>query len=412
MFFPKSVGLSIHENDLILSKISQKFVKCAFESIVIKDFLLKDSLDIKLILNTQGYQAKETVLSWPREKTIVREVELPGSNIKALRDTISYQLDCFVLFSEDSIYYDIYPSTSSEYGEKAFIFAIKKEDLDSVISRFESLNINPNRVVISPLSFIPFVNEGKVIVIDKRADFYTFNLYTDSVLVNTSLIRKEDVLKEKIVESKPNKVILLSKECNDIVDYGKENIEVELWEDSKESLGAAVNGASEYLKGFNVLKISKKKFIPQSILAGALLLSIIAFAFFMPGIVKHKKEQTINIINNKLQELQPEVTAVSELKGEIAGLIETTNKVKELISYDNRRIDLLAELTGVIPDDTWVKQLSFKKDYFEMEGIGASGANVLTLLEYSPIFSQVRFTSSVSKNRDGKERFKIRGNTK
>jgi general secretion pathway protein L len=75
-------------------------------------------------------------------------------------------------------------------------------------------------------------------------------------------------------------------------------------------------------------------------------------------------------------------------------------------------VDILAKLTSALPDDTWIKQLSLKRDYFEIEGIGLSGSNVLTLLEDSPTFSQVRFTSSVLKDRDGKERFKIKGNIK
>ena len=67
-------------------------------------------------------------MSWPRDRTIVREIELPGSNIKELKESLPYQLDSFILFPEDVVYYDIHPSNSAEYGEKVFIFAIKKED--------------------------------------------------------------------------------------------------------------------------------------------------------------------------------------------------------------------------------------------------------------------------------------------
>jgi general secretion pathway protein L len=413
MFFPKSVGLSIHENDLVISKSSQKFLKCAFESMVVKDFLLRDSLDLKLIIDAQGYQSGEIVLSWPREKSIVREIELPGSSFNELKESISYQLDSFILFSEDDVYYDIYPSKSSEHGEKAFIFAVKKEELDGLISKLESLNISPSRIVISPLSFIPLVNSERVIIIDKYEDFYTFNSYTDSVLVNTSLIKNEDVLNDKIIESKPDKVILLDKEYGNVTDYGKDDVKTELWERDKESLGAAINGISEHLKGFNVLKVKKtKKVISQSILIGILSSLIIAFAFVIPAIIKHKKVLTINAIDAKIQELEPDATMASKLKDETDGLLATFSKLKEIINYDKPRIDILTKLTTALPDDTWIKQLSFERDYFEIEGIGLSAANVLTLLENSPAFIQVKLTTSVLKDRDGKERFKIKGNIK
>ena len=132
----------------------------------------------------------------------------------------------------------------------------------------------------------------------------------------------------------------------------------------------------------------------------------------LPGIIKHKKTQAINAINAKIQELGPDATMASKLKDETDSLLATFNKLKEITNYDKRRVDILAKLTSALPDDTWIKQLSLKRDYFEIEGIGLSGSNVLTLLEDSPTFSQVRFTSSVLKDRDGKERFKIKGNIK
>lgn len=411
MFFLKSVGLSIHENDLIISKVSQKLFNCAFESMVIKDFLLKDSLDLKLMIDAQGYDKQDIVLSWPREKTIVREVELPASSINELKESISYQLDSFILFTEEDVYYDIYASLSPEYGEKAFIFAIKKEDIDDLLLKFDSLSISPSRIIISPLSFIPLVN-NKTVVLDKNKDTYSYNLYMDSTLVETSLVRNLDALKEKIIESKPDTLVLPDKDFDNIAGLCNDDVSVESWEKNKESMGAAINGASEYLKGFDILRASRKKQVSQMVLTSVLSVLIIAFAFIIPGITKHKKMQAIDAIERKLNELRPDVTAVSDIKFEINNILETTEKLREIAHLAHRRVDLLSEITSVLPDDTWVKQLSFKRNDFEIEGIGLSGANILALLENSLIFKDVRFASSVTKDRGGKEKFKIKGSTK
>ncbi len=413
MFFPKSIGLSIHGNDLIISKTSQKFLKCASESTVVKDFLLKESLDLKLIIDARGFQTRDIILSWPREKTIVREIELPGSSINELRESISYQLDSFILFSEDDVYYDMYPSNSSEYGEKAFLFAIKKEELDEIISKLESSNLKPNRVIISPLSYVPLVNDNKVTVIEKFKDSYTFNLYMDSILVNTALARTEEDLKEKIYENKPDDVIFLVQERDDINDLNNDDMNVEYWERSKESLGAALNGLSECLNRFNVLKVKEgRRYVSQLTLTGMLSLLILAFAFILPGIIKHKKVESIRAIDARLEELHPKVMISSRFRDKIDSILETTSKIKDIVKNKSPRIHLLAELTRAIPDDTWIKQLSIKKGNFEIEGVGLSGAKVLTLLENSPKFQHVSFTSSVVKDRSGKEKFKIKGRTR
>jgi Tfp pilus assembly protein PilN len=412
MFFPESIGLSIQGNDLIISKTSQIFIKPSFESTVVKDFLLKESLDLKLIISSRGFQTRDIILSWPRERTIVREIELPGLSLNDLRETLSYQLDSFILFSEDDVYYDIYPSNSAEYGEKVFVFAIKKEELDDILFKLESSNLIPGRVIISPLSYTPLVNDNKVVVVEKFADKYTFNLYIDSKLVSTSLVRSEDALKEKIYENKPDDVIFLGHEYVDVNDLDNDDIYVECWEESKQSLGAALNGLSECLNRFNVLKVKGKRHIPQYALTGILVSLILAFIFILPGIFKNKREQSILAIDAKLEELYPEVMISNRLRDEIDSVLAATNKINEVIRNKSLRIDLLAELTTAIPDDTWVKQLSIKNDGFAIEGVGLSGAKVLTLLEHSPRIDNVSFTSSVTKGKIGKEKFKIKGNIK
>jgi general secretion pathway protein L len=413
MFFPKSIGLSIHGNDLIISKASQKFLKSNSESIVVEDFLLKESLELKLIIDDHDFQTKNIILSWPRERTIVREIDLPGSNIKEFKESLPYQLDSFILFPEDEVYYDIHPSVSTEYGEKVFIFAIRKEELDDIILKLESSKLKPDRVIISPLSYIPLVNDDKVAVIEKCEDRYTFNLYVDKILVGTSLVRNKDTLKSKILENMPDYVTFVGCEKGVINSLlSEDDMNVECWDASEQSLGVALNGLSECLNGFNVLKEKVKKNIPELAAIGVLSILILAFIFILPEIFRYKKEQSIQTIDAKLKELHPRVMISNRLKEEIDSVLKINDKISEVIEKNSRRIDLVAELTKAVPDDTWVRQLFIKNDGFEIEGVGLSGAKVLTMLEYSPRFDSVSFTSSVVKDKAGKEKFKIKGSIK
>jgi general secretion pathway protein L len=207
-------------------------------------------------------------------------------------------------------------------------------------------------------------------------------------------------------------VIFLGHECVDINDLDNDDMYVECWEESKQSLGAALNGLSECLNRFNVLKVKVKKYIPQYALTGVLMSLALAFLFILPYIFQNKKEQSILAIDAKLEELYPKVMISNKIRDELNSFLETTNKINEVIRNKSPRIDLLAELTMAIPDDTWVKQLSIKNDGFAIEGIGLSGSKVLTLLEHSPRIDNVSFTSSVTKYKIGKEKFKIKGSIK
>jgi Tfp pilus assembly protein PilN len=234
----------------------------------------------------------------------------------------------------------------------------------------------------------------------------------DSKLVSTSLVRSEDALKEKIYENKPDDVIFLGHEYVDVNDLDNDDMYVECWEESKQSLGAALNGLSECLNRFNVLKVKGKRHIPQYALTGILVTLALAFVFILPGIFKSKKEQSILAIDAKLEELYSEVMISNRFRDEMNSTLESINIINEVIRNKSYRTDLLAELTTVIPVDTWVKQVSFKNDSFEIEGVGLSGAKVLTQLEYSPRIDNVSFTSSVTKDKIGKEKCKVKGSIK
>ena len=187
---------------------------------------------------------------------------------------------------------------------------------------------------------------------------------------------------------------------------------VEFLDSSTQSLGVALNGLSECLSRFNVLKVKAKNEMPEIVAMGVLSILVLAFIFILPGIFRHKKEQSIQTIDAKLKELHPRVMISTGLKEEIDSVLEINDKISEVIQMNSRRIDLVAELTKAVPDDTWVRQLFIKNDGFEIEGVGLSGAKALTLLEYSPRFNGVSFTSSVVKDKTGKEKFKIKGSIK
>ncbi len=211
----------------------------------------------------------------------------------------------------------------------------------------------------------------------------------------------------------PGEINFLGCEQDEINDlYSEDDLNVKCWDADKRSLGVALNGLSECLNRFNVLKVKTKREIPELAAMGVLSILVLAFIFILPGIFRYKKEQSIQAIDAKLEELHPGVMISSKLKEEIDSVSEINDKINGVIQKNSRRIDLVAELTKAVPDNTWVRQLFIKNDGFEIEGVGVSGAKVLALLEDSPRFDGVSFTSSVVKDKTGKEKFKIKGRIK
>ena len=70
------------------------------------------------------------------------------------------------------------------------------------------------------------------------------------------------------------------------------------------------------------------------------------------------------------------------------------------------RVDLLRELTVILPDDTWVERLQIKGDSAQIIGQSAKASALIGIVESSKLFSDTAFTSPVTTDpRTGKMRF-------
>ncbi|MET0050104.1 MAG: PilN domain-containing protein [Candidatus Thiodiazotropha sp.] len=70
--------------------------------------------------------------------------------------------------------------------------------------------------------------------------------------------------------------------------------------------------------------------------------------------------------------------------------------------------DILLELTRLIPDGSWFRQVNLSSDQVSVSGESDQASELIGILERSPLFESVRFKSPVVRNRkSGKENFDI-----
>ncbi len=74
---------------------------------------------------------------------------------------------------------------------------------------------------------------------------------------------------------------------------------------------------------------------------------------------------------------------------------------------------VLKELSEVLPSTVWIWNLKFKSRDIEINGFANSASDLIAILDKSPYFEKVEFTSPVTKERrlfgeqGERERFKI-----
>ena len=138
-----------------------------------------------------------------------------------------------------------------------------------------------------------------------------------------------------------------------------------------------------------------------SLLAVLLLAATIALPLINKGRVIESLEARAELMARKagvIQRLQEEVEQLTMDSGFLA-------KKKQLTPLT---LEIIDELTRVLPDDTWINRLSIKGKEVQIQGYSNSAANLIPLIESSDRLHNPRFRSSVTTARDSEsERFHL-----
>ena len=71
-------------------------------------------------------------------------------------------------------------------------------------------------------------------------------------------------------------------------------------------------------------------------------------------------------------------------------------------------VNVLNELTELLPDGTWLERLVFKQDKVDLFGLSSKASTLISEIETSPIFEDVAFQAPVvQEERFSSERFQI-----
>lgn len=96
------------------------------------------------------------------------------------------------------------------------------------------------------------------------------------------------------------------------------------------------------------------------------------------------------------------------LRDQLDKTLETSRMLARKKQSIPARVDLLRELTAILPDDTWVDRLQIKGDSVQIIGQSGKASALIGIVEASKLFNGAAFTSPVTTDpRTGKERFML-----
>ena len=172
----------------------------------------------------------------------------------------------------------------------------------------------------------------------------------------------------------------------------------------------AGGGPAEAARSFNLLPAGAVR--SRTGLGGRLAVVLLIVAALLSSAALYlplERERTLlAAIETELAKVRGEALAADGLKTQIEELLQRGSFVVERKRREYGTIELLDELTRVLPDHTWVLKFGLRDGRLTLSGYSGKPSSLIGLLEASELLSEVRFSSPVTMDQKiGLERFNL-----
>ncbi len=383
------------------------------------------------------------VLSIPRAWTIVQVAEFPVTVKENLANVISYELDRLTPLTPENACYDYKMIDETSGKIKVLLTVAKADKIKPFLEVLRSKNINIEKVSISSLVIKKLIKDIYNI---KNSIFISVNdkAYECGAVINDFTVRSISGHIESLDDSRihqiikeilsfidllpksgaPVKIIINSDEkcyktfSEKLSKFSIANLNRDIrlryhkgYKDiSPFALGNFLETVTADQNEFNLLagkngKQKKRPFVLTAILSMVILL-IGVYYVLSPIMIEQKN---IEQIDNKINSLKPEIKKIEALKQEMEMLSSDIKTINDFKKQSISTIDILKEITKILPATTWLTRLHVTGDSVEIEGYAASATAIISKLENSKYFQKAEFASPTFRDpRQNNERFIIK----
>lgn len=172
------------------------------------------------------------------------------------------------------------------------------------------------------------------------------------------------------------------------------------------------NAAGRGVLRVNLLPAERRKTVNGSLrrlnaaLAGlAAVLLVVAIA--LPPI---QKAGLISALEPQVQDAAAEAREASHLRDEVEKLAEGARLLASRKQSNLLVVELIEEVSRLLPDHTWLNRLEIAGNSLQLQGESRAAAELIGIIEASPLLENVRFSSPVSQvSASGIDKFHLTG---
>ena len=118
--------------------------------------------------------------------------------------------------------------------------------------------------------------------------------------------------------------------------------------------------------------------------------------------------QTYQALGTEVEDIRREASAIADIQSRLAGRLAAHDALVDLRNERPGKLVILQTITRLLPDHTWVSRLNMDSRGITLQGESRTASDLIALLEDSPLFANVAFSSPITRNPvTDRERFEI-----
>jgi general secretion pathway protein L len=461
--FHSNLGIDFRQNHLILT-----FLRKSLNRIRLVDYRIyplwsegqKEVQQAQWISLITSFISKHQVnkervaVSIPREKAVVRFLRLPTATKENLRKVLEYEAPKYTPFDKDEVYFDYQVLKEEKDWVHLIAVFVRKSELESYLALLRRIGIRPDYVQIPSAAALNlfFYHQGErgaenAVLLDLSNPFCEMNLvqgrdWKESFHLALPAEKREERILQVLKQAGVNGAAIdkmsffvygLDAAEGTLPELGQgealqnfappplSRIEVGKNEAKPDyiyaSIGLPLQGLARTRVGLNLLPQEMRRKVRQ--IAKPLFSLLVVLALLLAGTwgvgIYRYYRNDLDRLRAEVKKRKPEVEAVEKLQKRRGELVREITELEKIRSGEARKIDILKEFTQVLPPTVWIWNLKCSGRDVEISGFADSASELIPILDKSPLFEKVEFSSPVTKERERKgttererERFKIK----
>ena len=450
------VGIELRGEDMLIASLQSNFSAEVFTHFTrIQGYRTRNKEEVRreinLFFRSHGLSKERIVLGIPRRDIILRYLDLPSEVADNLKQVVQYQVQSFEPTEEDRFYHDHALLRGNGAGKRlsVMLVMVRKAMLDDLLQHLLALGIRPVSVTAGSIGLSNIFLQNRKDLQGKT--FILGNLVASALeiiaLREGSMVFSREVPKDEETSWK-DLVLRETAEATSKIRLGpegtvekmalagesSESAEVEIKseipdceliqnciglnvpgenkphiQEAASALGLAYTGMVRnpsiklnLLPPERRLHQSRWAYVPTAILG----LSIVALLCSL-GLHRMAQDRIlIRKLDQEIQALEGPVATVQSYRSQSEALEKKAKSVEELLNNRDMNLEVLRELTTILPPDTFLNSYTYQEGTIQLSGMSGSASDLIPQLERSPFLKDVVQKGNIYKDpQTGKERF-------